>query len=82
MERIYKVRFRYRNKDAEYTTLGYLSKDFIERKYQFKNEDAIRDYILKHKTILQNGKIFILRMYFVTQYVVMKEKEYSKEIED
>mgnify|MGYP007012530457 CR=1 FL=1 len=82
MERLYKVRFRYRNKDAEYTELGYCSGDFIERKYQFKNEDAIRDYISKHKTILQKGKIFILRTYFVTQYVVMKEKEYSKKVED
>ena len=82
MERIYKVRFRYRNKDAEYTTLGYLLKDFIERKYQFKSEDAIHDYISKHKTISQKGKTFILRYYDVTQYVVMKENSYSKEIED
>ena len=82
MERLYKVRFRYRNKDAEYTEFGYWSGDFIERKYQFKNEDAIRDYISKHKTILQNGKVFILRKYFVTQYVVMKENEYSKKVED
>ena len=82
MERLYKVRFRYRNKDAEYTELGYWSKDFIERKYQFKNKDAIRDYISKHKTILQNGKVFILSLYFVTQYVITKEKEYSKILED
>ena len=82
MERIYKVRFRYRNKDAEYTALGYLSKDFIERKYQFKSEDTIRDYISNHKVILQNGKTFILRYYDVTQYVVMKENSYSKDIED
>ena len=82
MERIYKVRFRYINKNAEYTALGYLSKDFIERKYQFKSKDAIHYYISKHKTILQNGKIFILRTYFVTQYVITKEKEYSKKVED
>ena len=82
MDRLYKVRFRYRNKDAEYTALGYLSKDFIERKYQFKSEDAIRDYISKHKTILQNGKTFILGIYFVTQYLVCKEKEFSKKVED
>lgn len=82
MERLYKVRFRYRNKDAEYTELGYWSVDFIERTYQFKSEDAIRDYISKHKTILQNGKIFILGIYFVTQYVVSKEKEFSKKVED
>ena len=82
MKRIYKVRFRYRNKDAEYTALGYLSKDFIERKYQFKSEDTIRDYISNHKVILQNGKTFILRYYDVTQYVVMKENSYSKDIED
>ena len=82
MERIYKVRFRYRNKDAEYTAFGYLSKDFIERKYQFKTEDAIREYISKHKTISEKGKIFILRLYFVTQYVVTKENEYSKKVED
>lgn len=82
MERIYKVRFRYRNKDAEYTTLGYLLKDFIERKYQFKSEDAIHDYISKHKTISQKGKTFILRYYDVNQYVVMKENSYRKEIKD
>ena len=82
MERLYKERFRYRNKDAEYTELGYWSVDFIERTYQFKSEDAIRDYISKHKTILQNGKIFILRYYDVTQYVVMKENSYSKKIKD
>lgn len=82
MERIYKVRFRYRNKDAEYTAFGYLSKDFIERKYQFKTEDSIRDYISNHKFILQNGKTFILIYYYVTQYVVMKENEYSKKVED
>lgn len=82
MQRIYKVRFRYRNKDAEYTALGYLSKDFLERKYQFKSEDTIRDYISNHKVILQNGKTFILRYYDVTQYAVMKENSYSKEIED
>lgn len=82
MERLYKVRFRYRNKDAEYTALGYLSKDFIERKYQFKSEDTIRDYISNHKVILQNGKTFILRYYDVTQYAVMKENSYSKEIKE
>lgn len=82
MERLYKVRFRYRNKDAECTEFGYWSKDFIERKYQFKSEDAIRDYISKHKVILQNGKTFILRYYDVTQYVITKEKEYSKVIKD
>jgi hypothetical protein len=82
MERMYKVRFRYRNKDAEYTTLGYLSKDFIERKYQFKSEDAIHDYISKHKTISQKSKTFILRYYDVTQYAVMKENSYSKDIEE
>jgi hypothetical protein len=82
MEKLYKVRFRYMNKDAEYTTLGYLSKDFIERKYQFKSKDAIHDYISKHKTILQNGKTFILIYYYVTKYVVMKVNEYSKEIKE
>jgi hypothetical protein len=70
------------NKDAEYTTLGYLSKDFIERKYQFKSKDAIHDYISKHKTISQKGKTFILRYYDVTQYAVMKENSYSKDIEE
>lgn len=82
MERLYKVRFRYLNKDAEYGALGYWSCDFTERTYQFKSEDAIHDYISKHKTISQKGKIFILRYYDVTQYVVMKENEYSKKVED
>ena len=82
MERLYKVRFRYINKDAEYTALGYLSKDFIERKYQFKSKDAIHDYISKHKTILQKGKIFIMRRCYVMQYVVCKEEEFSIDIDD
>jgi hypothetical protein len=82
MEKLYKVRFRYMNKDAECGTLGYWSSDFIERKYQFKSKDAIHDYISKHKTILQNGKTFILIYYYVTKYVVMKVNEYSKEIKD
>ena len=82
MERIYKVRFRYRKKDAKYTALGYCSCDFIERTYQFKSEAAIHHYISKHNTILQKSEIFILRLYFVTQYVITKEKEYSKKLED
>jgi hypothetical protein len=70
------------NKDAECGTLGYWSSDFTERNYQFKSEDAIHDYISKHKTISQKGKIFILKWCHVTQYVVCKEEEFSIDIDD
>lgn len=77
MERLYKVTFKYRDLNAPINEFGVLSSHFVERCKRFKSEDAIAKYVSNNKTMVHKEKVVTLLYYYVEQYVVSKEKEFS-----
>ena len=78
MKRIYEVTFNYRDLSAPRDVLlDTLTSKFVRKKMTFGDQNAISEYAEQHKTMTHRGKTLTLVYYYVDQYVLCKEKEYS-----